>query len=316
LGIYSMADTFSLGAPRTDSVPARRPYVALWVVVVALATVDVLWLPFSKLSIHWAFLLIWFVLGAVCLGWWGAGFFIRMSEGPRAFALGLAFLWIGAKSLQVFGQLVMTLPLPIADTVLTSWDVALGFDWVGYLSWVAAKPALMEMLERIYGLMTPVSLLAFVFLHFSRKPERAWDLLALSFSAGLIATLVGIAFPAMGAVTHLQPPGDLLAALRPNTGAEWVRRLTLLRSGQPVDVSGMVGLVSFPSYHVAHTMIVAWCLRGFLLFPFAVVFAAGTAAAAPIMGGHYFVDLIAGAALALSLVLMSHARSRGRSQPA
>jgi membrane-associated phospholipid phosphatase len=179
----------------------------------------------------------------------------------------------------------------------------LGFDWLDYLSWVAARPWLSTALGWIYGALTPVSVLAFLVLHVAGRRERVSEYLALSFGSGLIVAIIGAGFPAIGAVTYHQAPAALMAAFPADAGAQWVERLTALRSGGPVDISHNVGLVSFPSYHTALALIIAWCFREFrFIFPIGIIYAAGTAAGALIIGGHYFVDLLAGAMLVCALV--------------
>jgi hypothetical protein len=275
----------------------------LWAVCGVLALVDAVWLWLSQLTIDGLSLYLWGSIGAVCLGWYGAGYFVRLNGGLRFFMVSLAFIWLGWKLVAVFNQLSMTLPVPLADSRLAGWDAALGFDWLGYLSWVAAKPWLSTALSSLYDALVPASLLAFLVLHVAGRRARVSEYVALSFSTGLIAAIIGAAFPALGAVNYHQAPRALMAAFPADAGTQWVERLTALRSGASVDVSHTIGLVSFPSYHVALTMIIAWCFRDFrFAFPICVIYAFGTAAAALIVGGHYFVDLIAGAALVCVLI--------------
>jgi membrane-associated phospholipid phosphatase len=275
----------------------------LWAVCGVLALVDAVWLSLSRLTVDEFTWFLWASIGAVCLAWYGAGYFIRLSDGPRLLTAGLAFVWLGWKLVAILDQLTMTLAAPLADSRLAGWDQALGFDWLDYLSWVAARPWLSTALGWIYGALTPVSVLAFLVLHVAGRRERVSEYLALSFGSGLIVAIIGAGFPAIGAVTYHQAPAALMAAFPADAGAQWVERLTALRSGGPVDISHNVGLVSFPSYHTALALIIAWCFREFrFIFPIGIIYAAGTAAGALIIGGHYFVDLLAGAMLVCALV--------------
>jgi hypothetical protein len=202
----------------------------------------------------------------------------------------------------------MTLPTAMADSLLADWDRALGFDWMSYLSWVTARPWLSQALLWIYYAIMPASLFTFLVLHISGRWQRASEYLALSFVAGIIATIMGAAFPALGTVTYFQAPHALMAAFPAHSGAQWVQRLTELRSGLPVEISYLIGLISFPSYHVALTMIIAWCFRGFrFVFPICVIYVIGTAASAPIIGGHYLVDLVAGAVMVVVMIIVGKA---------
>lgn len=274
-----------------------------WALGGIVALVDAVWLLLSDHTLDLLARPLWIVIAAVAVAWYGAGYFIRLAEGPRRFALGLVFIWLGSRAVAILGQLVMTLPFPMTDSLLAGWDGALGFDWPAYLSWVVARPWLARALEWVYYACMPASLLAFVALHLAGRPGRAEEYLALSLVVGLIATIIGAAFPTIGAASQFPAAKEMMAAFPPHTGAQWVARLTELRSGGPVVISDTIGLVSLPSYHVALTVIIAWCFRGFrLLFPAWVLFALGTSASAPIIGGHYFVDLIAGAVLVIIVI--------------
>jgi hypothetical protein len=281
----------------------------LWVLSGIFALIDAAWLPFSRLTIAWSSFLVSGVIVAICVAWYCAGYLVRLSDGSRLFAAGFAFIWLAGNSTAVFGHLMMTLPMPMADSMLADWDRALGLDWIGYLSWVTARPWLSQALLWVYYAIIPASLLAFVILHFSGRRERTSEYLALSFVGAVIAITMGAAFPTLGTVTYFHAPQALMAAFPEHTGAQWVQQLAELRSGLPVELNHMIGLVSFPSYHVALTMIVAWCFRGFrFVFPICAIYALATASSAPIIGGHYFVDLVAGAALACILIAASRIR--------
>jgi hypothetical protein len=291
--------------------PPLCPDWRLWALSGIVALIDVAWLPFSRLTIAWSTFQLPVLVGTICIAWYCAGYFIRLRDGPRVFALGLAFTGLTGPCLFVLGDLVMTLPTAMADSLLADWDRAMGFDWMSYLSWVTARPWLSQALLWIYYAIAPASLLAFFVLHFLGQRQRASEYLALSFVSGIIGTITGAAFPALGAVTYFQAPHALMAGFPAHTGAQWVQRLTELRSGLPVEINQLTGLISFPSYHVALTMIIAWCLRGVrFAVPICTVYVIGTAASAPIIGGHYFVDLIAGAALVF--ITIAAAKVAGR----
>ena len=274
----------------------------LWALGGIVALIDALWLILSDHTFDLLARPLWFVIAAVCLGWYCAGYFFRLQAGPRQFALGLVFIWFTSRAVAIFGQLVMTLPFPMTDSILAGWDASLGFDWVAYLSWVAGRPWVSQLLTWAYYAIMPASFLAFIVLHLMGRPDRAAEYLGLSLVVGIVATVIGTVFPTVGAVNHFAVM-DMMVGFPPHTGAQWVQRLTELRAGGPVVITDTIGLVSLPSYHVALTMIIAWAFRGFrFIFPALVIYAIATAASAPIIGGHYFVDLIAGAVLVVIVV--------------
>jgi membrane-associated phospholipid phosphatase len=56
--------------------------------------------------------------------------------------------------------------------------------------------------------------------------------------------------------------------------------------------------VTFPSFHTAAGIILVISFWRTALFPIIVLYSAIMIASTPVLGGHYFVDLIAGAAVA------------------
>ena len=94
---------------------------------------------------------------------------------------------------------------------------------------------------------------------------------------------------------------DQYQALWPSVAWKDRDLLLGLRSGahRVVDLSHMTGIVSFPSYHAALPLILAWGVYPVrsLRLP-AAVWAGLTISAAPLFGGHYVVDIMAGLMLA------------------
>ncbi|HTV72074.1 MAG TPA: phosphatase PAP2 family protein [Rhizobiaceae bacterium] len=66
----------------------------------------------------------------------------------------------------------------------------------------------------------------------------------------------------------------------------------------------MPGLVTFPSFHTAAGIVVAWCLRRTLFYWPGVVYSVAMIASTPVFGGHYFIDVIAGAFVAFAVLAM------------
>ena len=77
-----------------------------------------------------------------------------------------------------------------------------------------------------------------------------------------------------------------------------------------LDLLGLGGIVTFPSFHAASAVLYFWALWPVRWFRPLVVLANGLMlAATPINGGHYFIDLFAGVAVAVLAIV---AARRGR----
>ncbi|OKO66844.1 phosphatase PAP2 family protein, partial [Bradyrhizobium sp. AS23.2] len=80
-----------------------------------------------------------------------------------------------------------------------------------------------------------------------------------------------------------------------------------LRSGEMTSISltHVNGLITFPSFHAALAIILIYACRGLkVLFPAFLVLNLLMLAATPTVGGHYFIDIIAGGGVVLCLVCL------------
>ena len=88
----------------------------------------------------------------------------------------------------------------------------------------------------------------------------------------------------------------------------------MLRAGNPsaFDLSRLQGLISFPSYHTVLAVLLTHAhRRSKLLIPIAAINGV-MLLSIPLFGGHYLVDMIAGAAVALLAIAATSAAPRPR----
>ena len=92
-------------------------------------------------------------------------------------------------------------------------------------------------------------------------------------------------------------PRNSDAALTKNSGfdAENIRH---------IDFAELAGIVTFPSFHAAAAVLYLWAFWPVRWFgPIAIVANCAMLLATPIGGGHYFVDVFAGIAIAASSIM-------------
>jgi membrane-associated phospholipid phosphatase len=78
-----------------------------------------------------------------------------------------------------------------------------------------------------------------------------------------------------------------------------------------LDLFGLGGIVTFPSFHAASAVLYAWALWPVRwMRPIVVLAFTAMLAATPINGGHYLIDIIAGTAIAI--LAIAAARRAGR----
>jgi membrane-associated phospholipid phosphatase len=113
--------------------------------------------------------------------------------------------------------------------------------------------------------------------------------------------------PSAGAYAYYSPPEHIFSNYSGIGGLAHLKTLMTLRSGEPWDflVTRSMGLVSFPSFHVALGIILIYTFRRtlFLMIPVAIINALMVLATLP-EGGHHLSDTLAGAAIAAFTLLV------------
>ena len=288
------------------AVEARERVWPAWSLLLLglVAAVDALWLLASRVSLSMPGLVLPLSMAALI-----AVLLRRASLRPRLHMLlsGLAFMLAAWPALRVYNHLVMTTGLPLADSRLAAWDSALGLDWLGYLLWLDRHPGLLYWMDWAYGGLTFYSATAFVLVLLLIGAGRAREFVLLFLITAVAASTIGLFFPALAAMTYYAPDPELFRTVPSNLGAYHVETLDRLRTAAaPVlDLRHLPGLTTFPSFHTAMGLLVVWCSRGSrLLFAPMLLLNALMIASTPAFGSHYFVDILAGAALAATAVLL------------
>jgi membrane-associated phospholipid phosphatase len=199
----------------------------------------------------------------------------------------------------------MTVDFPLADDLLDGWDKALGLDWPGYFSFVASQPWLRDAMAWSYTSLTFLSVLSYLVMALTLDIRRSIYFLETFTLTAVFCTTVGALFPARAAVDRYFGPSADFSAFPLEPGLYHLPSLERLRDGGPVElvVGYLPGLVTFPSFHTAAgVLLVAATWRTPLVVP-AFLYVILMIGSTPVFGGHYFVDLIAGAAVALLIAV-------------
>ena len=191
---------------------------------------------------------------------------------------------------------------PFADPWLYRADLMMGLDWRKIYSAYVEYDSAHFFLRRCYDSLTysPAIVMAGLALT-NRRKELVSFLLAFALALGVTMMIFVFVQAEAAAAFLLGPNPEYL----PRTGniASWT--IQSLRSGVLADISvhTLVGLVTFPSFHSAASVLIAWAawpvraIRVPLL-----VLNAGMLTATPIEGTHYFVDVIAGVLIAAGAI--------------
>ena len=137
-----------------------------------------------------------------------------------------------------------------------------------------------------------------------------------TFAFGLalfVTTLISGLVPAIGVYQQIGLDPATLKHIDPGAYLDQLRDLPPTRAGilRHLQLLNLGGIVTFPSFHAASAVLYTWALWPLRWSRPLVVLVNGVMlAATPLNGGHYFVDVIAGVAIAVSAIVA--ARQTGR----
>lgn len=221
---------------------------------------------------------------------------------------GKIFTYMFAASLLEY--YLATSPLPLHDDLLITIDRALHFDWAAMCNWVAPHAALHRALSFAYfNLASETCLVVLVIVLFYPRRARRFST-ALIVSSALTIPFLWI-FPASGPFIALS---DLPSYCISDAVIAPQHYMAMRTHGfAAVDAASLSGIVAFPSYHATAAILLTYMMRGIpFAFPMAAAFNALMIAATPLIGGHYAVDVIAGAVVAAATIGVLERLEAGR----
>ena len=194
---------------------------------------------------------------------------------------------------------LVALGSPYADPWLTAADAGLGINVSSLAAWTNTHLAIARILALAYQSFLPQLLLTVLALGFLRDRERLWEF-AFHYYFCLIVALAAFAiWPAAcpPAFLHFTSTLDI---------SHLIGQIAAFHDGRAraLRFEDLEGLISFPSFHAAMGLIVAWVFRNrpWIRNPL-IVLNALLIAATFMTGVHYVIDIVAAVPLvALSLV--------------
>jgi hypothetical protein len=200
-------------------------------------------------------------------------------------------------NLAVLHFITMAQQWPYADNWLIAADRALGFDWLAYCKFMTEHETLRAYLHFFYQEVTRKGMfvLPLIALMLNQR-VRLYETLFMIFVTGVVVVLAAGFFPAIEPWTLLADQ-ELLSRIKWTAHADHVEVLSYLRNDGPVfiDLSELVGLATFPSYHTCLALCFTVATRGYRgLNVLGVICSVSIIAATPIFGAHYLMDLISG----------------------
>jgi PAP2 superfamily len=195
---------------------------------------------------------------------------------------------------------------PMRDAALLAVDRAMGLDWAAYVHFVDARPALAVALNVGYAMIAWPVLAIPVFLAAKRRYQRIEEF-TFAFALALAATtIISALVPAIGVYQQIGLDPGTLKNIDPAAYLEQLRDLPPTREGvlRHLDLLGLGGIVTFPSFHAASAVLFVWALWVVKwMRPVALLANGAMLAATPLNGGHYFIDVVAGVAIAVLAIV-------------
>lgn len=192
------------------------------------------------------------------------------------------------------------LGFPLQDNLFASIDARIGVDRIGFIRWVDDHPGIAVILLGCYlsmevQIILPVIVLALM--------DRGEDLRTYLFAFVLslaVTMLVAVFVPAESAYAFIDPTTFHSVHFIGHTP---LPHLQQLRTEGPltIDAGSAGGLISLPSFHAVVAVLTLSALRfqKVIFYPLAIL-CAGTLFSAITEGGHYVIDVIVGALLAVA----------------
>jgi membrane-associated phospholipid phosphatase len=286
--------------------PRAFPSAALWACLGLVAIADVVAMAAGGFRLV-GYGALW--ITAVSAGAWSLGYFYstaRPDERLAALAFAAAYLILFTFSAGTLSYVGTSLNRPLLDSAFAHADAALGLDWMATLVFTDSRPVFGKILRFAYqsSLMQIVAVV--IFLSVSGQLIRLRGFLALFTASGLVTIVASIFFPAAGAFVFHNPPAELRDVVGHDAGIWHIVHFEALRSGamRAIDPSAIEGLITFPSFHTALAVITTWAFwrTRYLALPVLVLNVVVVASTVPV-GGHYFVDIAAGAFIAATCVV-------------
>ena len=185
--------------------------------------------------------------------------------------------------------------------MLARWDAWLGADWAASVAWASNFPLASLVGKYVYMSSIPQVVPTILALGLTGRIARMERFTLAAMLGALFAIAFWVAFPSFGPSTLQQLAPGVEEAMHPVVGNAYGADLIAFGS-QPQPSLGAIetrGLIAFPSYHTVLALLVPlalWPMR----WP-AIAVNAAMIPAIVVHGGHFAVDLAAGAALAFAV---------------
>ena len=254
------------------------------------------------------------VLAALAAAAWF--YTVRRREPQFALMTGAIGLMIGsALCAGIIAHAGLRLQFALADPIFAQADRALGIDTPGLVLAVAHRSWLAALLGAAYNSIFPGCFVTALWLGWQCERGRLARFVTGFVLSVQVAALVSVFVPARGNIAFAGLEQLSGHGLPPGSGTYFLAAFDRFRGGTDplLDIWTLNGVVCFPSFHMVMALLVAAAFRGQPLLGPAIGGWCGLVAVSTIPnGGHYVIDVLAGAGLWAATLLLARAPSARR----
>jgi hypothetical protein len=297
----------------------RRAYIltsrVLWAITAALLLVVAGLMGLSPMELRNSPLplnvMTFAVFGPVALVYTYLRFDARVASLCDSVAVLSAFTIIGAA--YTYLMTYLGAGVPFWDSRFLAADAALGLDWRSYLAWLNMHPLLGSALNSAYESILTQTAILIVLLVALGQHRRLQSFILAAQLCIIVCGAAAAVMPALGPYTVFEVTPAIDHPNIPLTVMNGpVAQILQLRGTAPfLQLDSIEGIIVFPSFHMALAILFAWA---FWRVPFvrwiALILNIAVAAATPLSGAHYFVDVVGGAVVALAAIAMASSLAR------
>lgn len=191
------------------------------------------------------------------------------------------------------------------DDWFMALDRSIGFDWIGWYRLEQLSATTLALSRSLYTMFWVVPFVVIVSLVVSDRQRRL--------ATFLKAHMIGLALTvSIFALLPLRSPAVELLGMNPNympfAGTTHVIIIDSLRDGSMtlIDLGKLSGIIGFPSYHAAGSILFVWACWPVRLVRWPMLaINLGVIAVTPVEGAHYLVDVIGGVIVAAVAIMVA-----------
>lgn len=190
--------------------------------------------------------------------------------------------------------------MPLQDARFAELDRLLGLDWPAYFHFAMAHPELLLYAKVFYAMILIPGFGVPVILGLTGQHVRLQQFVMAATLALCVVIVISTLLPAVGTYFEFGLPSATELFTANGYGGQ-AQEIPMLRDGtlRALNLAKLGGILTFPSFHAATALLSIWSLWSiWWLRPALLMANGGMLVATPLVGGHYFVDVIAGVAVA------------------